>query len=130
MTYLVTTKTNMQGFGGLEFSVRRRFRDVVTLAERLSESYRGFFILAGPDKSVMESQVMHKQEFVEKRRVALEKYLRKLATHPVIRKSDELRVFLQVPGKLLFQQVLTWHQGCLMEPPSYRISCLGIQGAP
>ncbi|KAJ8440231.1 hypothetical protein Cgig2_023996 [Carnegiea gigantea] len=100
VTYLITTKTNMRAFGGTEFSVRRRFRDVVTLADRLSESYRGFFIPARPDKSVVESQVMHKQEFVEQRRVALEKYLRKLAAHPVIRKSDELRVFLQVPGKL------------------------------
>jgi hypothetical protein len=43
---------------------------------------------------------MQKQEFVEQRRVALEKYLRRLADHPVIRKSDEFRVFLQVQGKL------------------------------
>ncbi|CAO2840024.1 unnamed protein product [Amaranthus hypochondriacus] len=100
VTYLISTKTNMLSFGGSEFSVRRRFRDVVTLADRLSESYRGFFIPPRPDKSVVESQVMHKQEFVEQRRVALEKYLRKLADHPVIRTSDELRVFLQVPGKL------------------------------
>ncbi|CAO2824859.1 unnamed protein product [Amaranthus hypochondriacus] len=100
VTYLISTKTNMRGFGGSDFSVRRRFRDVVTLADRLSESYRGFFIPPRPDKSVVESQVMHKQEFVELRRSALEKYLRKLAAHPIIRTSDELRVFLQVPGKL------------------------------
>ena len=100
VTYLISTKTNMRGFGGSDFSVRRRFRDVVTLADRLSESYRGFFIPPRPDKSVVESQVMHKQEFVEQRRLALEKYLRKLAAHPVIRTSEELRVFLQVPGKL------------------------------
>lgn len=43
---------------------------------------------------------MQKQEFVEQRRVALEKYLRRLAAHPVIRKSDELKAFLQVQGKL------------------------------
>lgn len=100
VTYLITTKTNIRGFGGSDFSVRRRFRDVVTLADRLSETYRGFFIPPRPDKSVVESQVMHKQEFVEQRRVALEKYLRKLAAHPVIRTSDELKVFLQVSGKL------------------------------
>ncbi|KAL2899234.1 Sorting nexin 2B [Bienertia sinuspersici] len=100
VTYLIATKTNMRGFGGSDFSVRRRFRDVVTLADRLSESYRGYFIPPRPDKSVVESQVMHKQEFVEQRRVALEKYLRKLAAHPVIRTSSELKVFLQVSGKL------------------------------
>ncbi|KAL1825729.1 hypothetical protein ACET3Z_012507 [Daucus carota] len=99
-TYLITTTTNILEYGGSEFVVRRRFRDIVTLSDRLSEVYRGFFIPPRPDKSVVESQVMQKQEFVEQRRVALEKYLRRLAGHPVIRKSDELRVFLQVQGKL------------------------------
>lgn len=100
VTYLITTRTNIPEFGASEFSVRRRFRDVVTLSERLAESYRGFFIPPRPDKSVVESQVMQKQEFVEQRRVALEKYLRRLAAHPFIKKSDELKVFLQVQGKL------------------------------
>ncbi|XP_010264532.1 PREDICTED: sorting nexin 2A-like [Nelumbo nucifera] len=100
VTYLITTRTNIPEFGGSEYSVRRRFKDVVTLADRLSESYRGFFIPPRPDKNVVESQVMHKQEFVEQRRVALEKYLTRLAAHPVIKKSEELKVFLQVQGKL------------------------------
>ncbi|OIW04393.1 hypothetical protein TanjilG_32585 [Lupinus angustifolius] len=100
VTYLITTRTNVSEFGGSEFGVRRRFRDVVTLSDRLAESYRGFFIPPRPDKSIVESQVMQKQEFVEQRRLALEKYLRRLATHPVINKSDEFRVFLQVQGKL------------------------------
>jgi len=101
-TYLITTRTNFPEFGGegTEFAVRRRFRDVVTLADRLSETYRGFFIPVRPDKSTVESQVMQKQEFVEQRRVALEKYLRKLATHPVIGRSEELRVFLEAKGRL------------------------------
>ncbi|KAK9282855.1 hypothetical protein L1049_011079 [Liquidambar formosana] len=103
-TYLITTRTNFPDFGGSEFSVRRRFKDVVTLSDRLSEAYRGFFIPPRPDKSVVESQVMQKQEFVEQRRAALEKYLRRLATHPVIKKSDELRVFLQVQGRLPLQR--------------------------
>ncbi|RWR78937.1 sorting nexin 2A-like protein [Cinnamomum micranthum f. kanehirae] len=100
VTYLIATWTNVAEFGASEFSVRRRFRDVVTLADRLAESYRGFLIPSRPDKSVVESQMMQKQEFVEQRRVALEKYLRRLAAHPVIGRSEELRVFLQVEGKL------------------------------
>ncbi|XP_027330159.1 sorting nexin 2B-like isoform X2 [Abrus precatorius] len=100
VTYLITSRTNIAEFGGSEFSVRRRFRDIVTLSDRLAEAYRGFFIPPRPDKSIVESQVMQKQEFVEQRRVALEKYLRRLAAHPVIKKSDELRVFLQVQGRL------------------------------
>ncbi|KAG5377203.1 hypothetical protein BRARA_J02487 [Brassica rapa] len=104
ITYLITTRTNLPDYGGgSEFSVRRRFRDVVTLADRLAESYRGFCIPPRPDKSVVESQVMQKQEFVEQRRVALEKYLRRLVAHPVIRSSDEVKVFLRVEGKLPLQ---------------------------
>ncbi|KAE8688819.1 Sorting nexin 2A [Hibiscus syriacus] len=99
-TYLITTRTNIPDFGSPEFSVRRRFRDVVTLSDRLAEAYRGYFIPPRPDKNVVESQVMQVQEFVEQRRVALEKYLRRLAEHPVIRLSDELKVFLQVEGRL------------------------------
>ncbi|KAK1415445.1 hypothetical protein QVD17_31226 [Tagetes erecta] len=100
LTYLITTWTNVPEFTGTEFSVRRRFKDVVMLSDRLSESYRGFFIPTRPDKGVVERQVMQKHEFIEQRRMALEKYFRKLAAHPVIRHSEDLRVFLQVQGDL------------------------------
>nr|GMD61205.1 sorting nexin 2B-like isoform X2 [Ipomoea batatas] len=99
-TYLITAETNLADYGGSIFTVRRRFNDVVILADRLSEAYRGFFIPPRPDKSVVESQMMQKQDFAEQRRVALERYLQRLAVHPVIKKSDELRVFLQVQGRL------------------------------
>lgn len=100
ISYLITTSTDISDYGGSDFGVRRRFKDVVTLSDRLSESYRGFFIPPRPDKSLVESQVMQKQDFVEQRRVELEKYLRRLARHPVIKKSDELRVFLTVNGRM------------------------------
>ncbi|KZV57372.1 sorting nexin 2A-like [Dorcoceras hygrometricum] len=99
-SYLITTFTNLPEFTGTEFNVRRRFRDVVALSDRLAENYRGLFIPVRPDKSVVEGQVMQKTEFVEQRRSALEKYLRQLAAHPVLRKSEELRVFLESRGKM------------------------------
>ncbi|XP_057772522.1 sorting nexin 2B-like isoform X2 [Salvia miltiorrhiza] len=100
ISYLIMTSTNIADYEESDFSVRRRFKDVVTLSDRLSEGYRGFFIPPRPDKSLVESQVMQKQEFVEQRRVELEKYLKRLARHPMIRKSDELRVFLTVQGRM------------------------------
>ncbi|KAL6581256.1 hypothetical protein OROMI_007179 [Orobanche minor] len=99
-SYLITTFTNMPEFNGTEFNVRRRFKDVVALADRLAEHYRGFFIPLRPDKSVVEGQVMQTNEFVEQRRAALERYLRRLASHPVITTSEELRVFLEAPKKM------------------------------
>lgn len=73
---------------------------MVTLSDRLAESYRGFFVPSRPDKSMVERQVMSQQEFVEQRRTAIEKYLKRLAMHPVIGRSDELGVFLQTKGRL------------------------------
>ncbi|KAJ0978345.1 hypothetical protein J5N97_013819 [Dioscorea zingiberensis] len=101
VTYLITSLSlDPPGSEPIEISVRRRFRDVVTLADRLAEAYRGFFIPPRPDKSVVESQVMQKQEFVEQRRSALEKYLWRLACHPMIGRSDELRAFLRAQGRM------------------------------
>lgn len=103
MTYKFTTHTNIPSYLGSDFTVRRRFRDVVTLADTLAESYRGYFIPPRPEKSVVESQVMQKMEFIEQRRLALEKYLARLAAHPVLRHSEELRKFLQTEGRLPLQ---------------------------
>lgn len=81
-------------------AVRRRFRDFVTLADRLAEAFRGHFVPPRPDKNTVESQVMQRDEFVAQRRAALERYLWRLAEHPAIGPSDELRVFLQAEGKM------------------------------
>lgn len=95
VTYLISTRTS-----DTEYKVRRRFRDVVTLSDRLAEAYRGFFIPVRPDKGVVEGQIMQQQDFINQRRLALEKYLRRLSVHPAIEKSRELGIFLQVDGKL------------------------------
>ncbi|XP_072996548.1 sorting nexin 2B-like [Typha latifolia] len=97
VSYLITFRS---AGGGGEHRVRRRFRDVVTLADRLAESYRGFFIPTRPDKSVVEGQVMQKHEFVEQRRAEIQKYLRRLAAHPAIGRGEELKAFLRTPGRM------------------------------
>eukprot|EP00897_Mesotaenium_endlicherianum_P007544 jgi/Mesen1/6818/ME000035S06195 len=100
MTYLVATETNIPEFSARTFATRRRFKDFLTLADRLAETHRGYFIPPRPDKNVVESQVMHGKEFIEMRRVALEKYLQRLAVHPILSRSRELRLFLETEGKL------------------------------
>ncbi|OAY85729.1 Sorting nexin 2B [Ananas comosus] len=95
VSYLVASRWR----GGEERRVRRRFREVVTLADRLAEAYRGFLVPPRPDKGVVEGQVMQQHEFLELRRAALERYLRRLAAHPAIGRGDELRAFLEAPGR-------------------------------
>ncbi|KAL6865040.1 hypothetical protein ACP4OV_016191 [Aristida adscensionis] len=98
VSYLVTS--SRRGEPQRRHAVRRRFRDFVTLADRLAEAFRGHFVPPRPDKNTVESQVMQRDEFVAQRRAALERYLWRLAEHPAIGPSDELRVFLQADGKM------------------------------
>ncbi|KAL6610369.1 hypothetical protein ACP70R_040338 [Stipagrostis hirtigluma subsp. patula] len=96
-SYLVTTRL---ADGGRELRVRRRFRDVVALADRLAAAHRGLFVPARPDKSVLEGQVMQRHEFVSQRCDALQRYLCRLAAHPVVGRSPDLRTFLTEPGAI------------------------------
>ncbi|KAL4859717.1 5'-3' exoribonuclease 2 [Chlorella vulgaris] len=79
--------------------VRRRFRDFVALADLLAVTQRGFFVFPRPDKNTLDQQ-LGKSDFVEVRRLELERYLRKLAAHPVVGQGEELRVFLEAEGSL------------------------------
>ncbi|XP_006654538.3 protein RETICULATA-RELATED 5, chloroplastic-like [Oryza brachyantha] len=96
-SYLVTTRLAESGD---EVRVRRRFRDVVALADRLAAAHRGLFIPTRPDKSVVEGQVMQRHDFVNQRCSALQRYLRRLAAHPVVGHSPDLRTFLTEPGAI------------------------------
>jgi hypothetical protein len=94
VSYLITTKAADGG----EFRVRRRFRDVVALADRLAETHRGLFVPARPDKSIVEGQVMQRQDFVSQRCAAVQRYLRRLAAHPIVGRSSDLDAFLAEPS--------------------------------
>ncbi|GIL61481.1 hypothetical protein Vafri_15917 [Volvox africanus] len=98
VTYLVRAKARAAAARS-ETAVRRRFREFVVLAQLLKGKYRGFFIPPRPEKNAMEGQRMT-DAFVEERRIALERYLNKLAQHPVLGASEELRLFLEVDGEL------------------------------
>ncbi|KAL6841401.1 hypothetical protein ACP4OV_028919 [Aristida adscensionis] len=101
-SYLITTRLAgaAAGAGPREVRVRRRFRDVVALADRLAAAHRGLFVPARPDKSVLEGQVMQRHEFVSQRCDALQRYLCRLAAHPVVGRSPDLRTFLTEPGAI------------------------------
>ncbi|CAD6333533.1 unnamed protein product [Miscanthus lutarioriparius] len=96
-SYLITTR--LAGGGG-EVRVRRRFRDVVALADRLAAAHRGLFVPARPDKSVLEGQVIQRHDFVSQRCAALQRYLCRLAAHPIVGQSPDLRTFLTEPGSI------------------------------
>lgn len=53
----------------------------------LQAKFRGYFVPPRPEKNAVEGQRMS-DNFVEERRASLQKYLQKLAAHPVIGPSD------------------------------------------
>lgn len=93
ISYLVSTQTQLPNYKPNP-QVRRRFKDFVALADLLKVRFRGYFVPPRPEKNAVEAQRLT-DGFVEERRLALEKYVNRLAKHPIIACSEELRLFLQ-----------------------------------
>ena len=106
--YDVHTKTNANVFRRKEMKTGRRFSDFLGLHDKLSEKYlqNGRVIPPPPDKSVvgMTKAKMddHDQmdEFVERRRAALERFMNRIAAHPSLKTDPDFRDFLQLETEL------------------------------
>lgn len=85
--YRVVTYSRLPSYKATESMVQRRFREFVSLSEVLGTRFRGYFLPRRPEKNAVEGQRM-KDQFIEERRISLEKYLNRLAAHPVIGSSD------------------------------------------
>ncbi|XP_010943820.1 sorting nexin 1 isoform X2 [Elaeis guineensis] len=94
ISYRVITKTNLPEYQGPEKIVIRRYSDFVWLHDRLAEKYRGIFIPPLPEKSAVE-KFRFSAEFIEMRRQALDIFINRIASHPQLKQSEDLRTFLQ-----------------------------------
>ena len=108
ITYKITT-TTLPSSENPECTVRRRFSDFLGLYFRLVEKYlhAGHIIPPPPEKSVigMTKVKFSKNEesgaaFIDRRRAALERYLNRLASHPILSKDEILKDFLENPAEL------------------------------
>jgi sorting nexin-1/2 len=72
--------------------VHRRFREFLTLNERLGDSNPGVIVPPPPEKHAIGR---FEEDFVENRRVLLERMLRKIAKHPILQKDPDFRMFLE-----------------------------------
>ncbi|GLD68416.1 sorting nexin-2, partial [Lates japonicus] len=104
MAYKVTTKTSMSLFKRNEFSVKRRFSDFLGLHSKLASKYLhiGYIVPPAPEKSIVGmtkvkvgKEDQSSNEFVEKRRSALERYLMRTVKHPVLLKDPDVPQFLE-----------------------------------
>uniref|UniRef100_A0A8C4KMJ7 Sorting nexin-1 n=1 Tax=Dromaius novaehollandiae TaxID=8790 RepID=A0A8C4KMJ7_DRONO len=97
-------ETSLPMFRSKHFSVKRRFSDFLGLYEKLSEKHaqNGFIVPPPPEKSLigMTKVKVGKEdsssaEFLEKRRAALERYLRRVVSHPTMLQDPDVREFLE-----------------------------------
>uniref|UniRef100_A0A7N9B056 Sorting nexin-2 n=1 Tax=Mastacembelus armatus TaxID=205130 RepID=A0A7N9B056_9TELE len=97
MAYKVSTRSKT-------FSVKRRFSDFLGLYEKLSvkQSLQGCILPPPPEKSVVGMTKVKvgmddpsSVEFVERRRAALERYLQRVVSHPLLIQDPDVREFLE-----------------------------------
>ncbi|XP_067886774.1 sorting nexin-30 [Heterodontus francisci] len=97
ITYRVNTKTTRNEFDLPEYIVRRRYQDFDWLRTKLEESQPTHLIPPLPEKFVVKGVVdRFSEDFVETRRKALDKFLKRIADHPVLSFNDHFNVFLTV----------------------------------
>ncbi|XP_044127017.1 sorting nexin-30 isoform X2 [Bufo gargarizans] len=95
ITYRVMTKTTRSEFDLPEYSIRRRYQDFDWLRNKLEETQPTHFIPPLPEKFVVKGVVdRFSEEFVETRRRALDKFLKRIADHPVLSFNEHFNVFL------------------------------------
>ena len=94
VSYKIVSTVDFDGYRSGQHEVIRRFRDFTWLKNRLRSQYRGAILPALPEKNVVEKYKMG-GEFIEQRRAALEVFLKRVAAHPILHSSPDLRLFLQ-----------------------------------
>ncbi|KAI0731336.1 Vps5 C terminal like-domain-containing protein [Earliella scabrosa] len=90
--YTVHTKTTSPMYKKSTFSVLRRYSDFLWLYETLSMNNPGVVVPPVPDKNPFGR---FDEEFVQQRRLGLEKCIQKIANHPVLQKDTDLKLFLE-----------------------------------
>ncbi|KAK9723287.1 Vacuolar protein sorting-associated protein vps5 [Basidiobolus ranarum] len=92
IVYKVKTNTTSTLFKRSELSVTRRYRDFLWLYNQLVNNHPGVIVPPVPEKHALGR---FQDEFIETRRAALEKCLRKIAAHPKLNQDPDLEVFLE-----------------------------------
>lgn len=110
ITYKVSTKTNLSYFRRNSFSVNRRFSDFRGLRDKLVQKHlhAGRIIPPAPEKDAVgtakvkmsKDEDFASDEFIERRRSSLERFLNRTAAHPVLRADPDFREFLELDTDL------------------------------
>ncbi|RDA85925.1 hypothetical protein CP532_0795 [Ophiocordyceps camponoti-leonardi (nom. inval.)] len=99
VSYLITTSSTFPSFQRQKTTVRRRFTDFVFLFKQLSRDYPATAVPPLPDKQRIEYVRGDRfgADFTARRAHSLQRFLRRLALHPTLRRAPILHVFLESP---------------------------------
>lgn len=90
--YTIRTRTTSPHYRKSEFTALRRFSDFLWLFDSLITNNPGIIVPPVPDKHTFGR---FQEQFIETRRLALERSLNKIASHPVLQLDPDLRLFLE-----------------------------------
>jgi len=98
ISYKINTKTTLSQYQWKEFSVIHRYKDFEWLWGQLKSKYEHIIIPPLPEKAVTGN---FEPTFIQLRRGALEKFLQRVAAHPVLQNSEDLQIFLEANDETL-----------------------------
>lgn len=99
VSYMIATNTTFSTFQRATTTVRRRFTDFVFLYKVLCREYQGCAVPPLPDKQRMEYVRGDRfgPDFTARRGYSLQRFLSRLALHPILRRANILHTFLESP---------------------------------
>lgn len=109
VVYKVSTRTNLPYFRRPKSTVYRRFSDFRGLRDKLAVKHLtlGRIVPPAPKKDAvgtakvkMSKDELGQDEFIEKRRLALERFLNRTASHETLRADPDFREFLELETEL------------------------------
>ncbi|KAF2772020.1 hypothetical protein EJ03DRAFT_307536 [Teratosphaeria nubilosa] len=97
VSYLVVTDTDFKSFQSLHSEVRRRFTDFLFLYKTLAAEYPQCAVPPLPDKHNMAYVRGDRfgPDFTSRRAHSLQRFLKRLTLHPVLRRATLLALFLE-----------------------------------
>jgi sorting nexin-1/2 len=86
------TTTTSKAYNAPSFTVTRRYRDFLWLYERLHDNNPGIIVPPPPEKQALNR---FDTNFIESRRMALERMVNRIAAHSVLQMDGDLKTFLE-----------------------------------
>ncbi|KPV78020.1 uncharacterized protein RHOBADRAFT_65843 [Rhodotorula graminis WP1] len=97
VSYLVCAKTDLPSYGSKTPSARRRYHDFVFLRDALVKDFPACVVPPLPEKHRMEYVIGDRfsPDFIERRRVDLERFLQRIGRHPKLSRTSIYQAFLE-----------------------------------